>query len=324
MPRGLLLRLVRGAAVVFGVVSLTFLLLHLAPGDPVQRLLGPAAGTQEIEAVRRGLGLDRPLLEQYVGWLGRAARGDFGTSIAQGRSASGLLGEAWPATALLVLLSILLSWLVGILIGAIQANTRRRAVDASVSILTVALNALPSYWLGLALVMVFTYWLRWLPAYGAAGLDAEFLSGTARFQDRLSHLTLPLLTLTLIGVGGAARFSRAAMSELRDAPFLVAARGRGIPEPRVVLRHQLRNALVPIVTLLGLSLPALFSGAVFVEAIFAWPGVGQLLVQAVQERDYPVVMAAATISSVLVVAGNLLAEVLVALVDPRIRSRDAA
>lgn len=324
MPRGLLLRLVRGAAVVFGVVSLTFLLLHVAPGDPVQRLLGPAAGAEEVEAARRGLGLDRPLLEQYVGWLGRAARGDFGTSIAQGRSASALLAEAWPATALLVLLSILLSWLVGILIGALQANTHRRSVDASVSVLTVALNALPSYWLGLALVMVFTFWLRWLPAYGAAGLDAEFLSGPGGFLDRLRHLALPLVTLTLIGIGGAARFSRAAMGAVRDAPFLVAARGRGVSEFRVILRHQLRNALVPIVTLLGLSLPALFSGAVFVEAIFAWPGVGQLLVQAVQERDYPVVMAAATISSVLVVAGSLLAEGLVTLADPRIPARDAA
>jgi peptide/nickel transport system permease protein len=309
---------------VFGVVSLTFLLLHLAPGDPVQRLLGPAAGAQEIEAARRGLGLDRPLLEQYIGWLGRAARGDFGTSIGQGRPAAALLADAWPATAVLVLLSILFSWLLGIVIGSIQANTRRRGLDASVSTLTVALNALPSYWLGLALVMLFTYQLRWLPAYGAAGLDAEFLGGPARVLDRLRHLALPLATLTLIGIGGAARFSRAAMRELRDAPFLVSARARGISESRVVLRHQLPNALVPIITLLGLSLPALFSGAVFVEAIFAWPGVGQLLVQAVQERDYPVVMAAATISSILVVTGNLLAELLVAVVDPRIRSRDAA
>jgi peptide/nickel transport system permease protein len=170
--------------------------------------------------------------------------------------------------------------------------------------------------------MVFTYQLGWLPAFGAAGVDAEFLSAGGRLTDRLRHLALPLLTLTLIGLGGTARFSRAAMRELRDAPFLLAARGRGLTESRVVMRHQLRNALVPVVTLLGLSLPALFSGAVFVEAIFAWPGVGQVLVQAVQARDYPVVMAAATISAVLVVAGNLLAEFLVTIADPR--TRDAA
>lgn len=323
MLRGLLLRLTRGAAVVFGVVTLTFLLLQLAPGDPVQRMLGPAAGPERVAAARRSLGLDRPLPAQYAAWIGRAVRGDFGQSIAQGRPAGALLAEAWPATALLVLLSIALSWTLGLTIGALQANTRRRRLDAWTSAGTVALNAMPSYWLALALIMLFAYQLRWLPAFGAAGLDAEFLGTWQRLADRLRHLTLPLATLTLIGLGANARFTRAAMRELRDEPFLLAARARGLGEGPVVLRHQLRNALVPVVTLLGLSLPALFSGAVFVEAIFAWPGVGQVLVQAVQARDYPVVMAGATISAVLVVAGNLLAEFLVTRVDPRIRDGHA-
>ena len=318
-----LTRLLRGAAVLLGVVTLTFVLLHLAPGDPVRRLLGPAALPEQIETARHSLGLDRPLLEQYVDWLRRGARGDFGTSIAQGRPAIALLAEAWPATAVLVLLSIILSWVGGIVVGAFQANTRRAGLDAAASTVSVAFNAMPGYWLGLALVMVFTYRLRWLPSYGAVGLDAEFLGGPDRIIDRLRHLALPLATLSLIGIGGAARFSRAAMREIREAPFLVAARARGLVGIRVVLRHQLRNALVPIVTLLGLSLPALFSGAVFVEAIFAWPGVGQVLVQAVQARDYPVVMAAATISATLVVAGNLLAEALLTLADPRLRERHA-
>ena len=317
-----LLAMVRGIAVVLGVVTLTFLLLHVAPGDPVQRLLGPAATPEQIAAGRGALGLDRPLPVQYGAWLGQALRGNFGSSIAQGRPAAQLLGEAWPATALLVVLSLGLSWLLGILVGTGQANTRRRGLDAAASTVTVALNAMPGYWLGLALIMVFTYELGWLPAFGASGLDAEFLQGWARVEDRLRHLALPLATLTLIGFGANARFTRAAMRELAPAPFLLSARARGLSSRRVVARHQLRSALVPIVTLLGLSLPALFSGAVFVEAIFAWPGVGQVLVQAVQARDYPVVMAAATISAILVVAGNLLAELLVAGVDPRVR--DAA
>ena len=323
MVRRILTGTGRGVAVVLGVVTLTFLLLHLAPGDPVQRLIGPGAGAEELAAGRRALGLDRPLHEQYLAWLGQAVRGDFGPSIAQGRPASRILGEAWPATALLVVTSILLSWLAGIIVGVLQANTRRRGLDASVSAVTVALNAMPGYWLGLALVMGFTYWLGWLPAFGASGLDADFLSGGAAVADRLRHLALPLATLTLIGFGANARFTRAAMLELRHAPFLVSARARGLEERRVVVRHQLRSALVPIVTLLGLSLPAIFSGAVFVEAIFAWPGVGQVLVQAVQARDYPVVMAAATISAVLVVAGNLVAELLVSVVDPRVRDATA-
>jgi peptide/nickel transport system permease protein len=187
----------------------------------------------------------------------------------------------------------------------------------------VALNAMPGYWLGLALVMLFAYQLRWLPAFGAEGLDSEFLSRTDLAIDRARHLALPLLTLTLIGMGGAARFTRAAMIDLAEAPFLLTARARGLANSRVIFRHQLRNALGPIVTLLGLSLPAVFSGAVFVEAIFAWPGVGQVLVQAVQARDYPVVLAAATLSAVLVVAGNLLAEFLLTRADPRVREHHA-
>ena len=319
MSRGLVHGLIRGVAVVLGVVTLTFLLLHAAPGDPVRRLLGPAATPDQLEAGRQALGLDRSLGIQYVQWLGRAVRGDFGVSIAHGRPVAELLGSAWPATALLVLVSLLLSWTIGILVGTLQANTRRRGVDSWTSVATVALNAMPGYWLGLVLVMLFTYQLGWLPAFGAAGLDADFLPAGARLLDRLRHLALPLATLTLIGAGANARMTRAAMRELRDAPFLLAARGRGLRERRIVLHHQLRNALVPVVTLLGLSLPALFSGAVFVEAIFAWPGVGQVLVQGVQARDYPVVMAAATISAVLVVAGNLLAELLAGAVDPRTR-----
>jgi peptide/nickel transport system permease protein len=319
-----MLRLVRAVLVVAGVVTLTFALLHLAPGDPVQRLLGPAATQEQLAAARTSLGLDRPLAEQYVAWLGRAVRGDFGTSISQGRPVAGILAEAWPATALLVVLSIGLSWLIGIVIGAWQSATRSRAADAFVSTATVAVNAMPGYWLGLALVMLFAYQLRWLPAFGAEGLDSEFLSRDELAMDRLRHLALPLLTLTLIGLGAAARFTRAAMIDLADAPFLLTARARGLGRSRVVLRHQLRNALVPIVTLLGLSLPALFSGAVFVEAIFAWPGVGQVLVHAVQARDYPVVMAASTLSALLVVTGNLLAEFLLTRADPRLRERHAA
>jgi peptide/nickel transport system permease protein len=325
MPRGVVLGLARAFGVVFGVVALTFVLLHLAPGDPVQRMLGPAATPAQVIAARHALGLDRSLVAQFGAWLVRAASGDFGTSIATGRSVGSLLAGAWPATAILVILSLSLTYFLGIAIGSFQANTHSRFADSSVTITTVALNAIPGYWLGLVLVMVFTYQLRLLPAFGASGLDADFLSTTGKALDRLRHLILPLATLTLIGVGGTARFVRAAMREVRDAPFLVVARAKGVGRRREVLRHQLRNALVPVVTLLGLSLPALFSGTVFVESIFAWPGVGQLMVQGVQARDYPVVMAAATVSATLVVLGNVIADVLVGVVDPRSRRlHDAA
>lgn len=319
MFRPLLRRAVSGVAVVVGVVTLLFFLLRLAPGDPARLLLGPAATPEQVAAQRHTLGLDRPLPAQYAAWVGQVARGDWGTSIATGRPVGRMLGEAWPATVRLVGLSLALSYLLGIVVGAVQATSTSRFADTALSIVTVTLFAMPGYWLGLMLVMLFTYRLGWLPAFGAAGLDADFLTGWDRAADRLRHLALPLATLTIIGVGGTARYVRGAMLDVRSAPFVAIARAKGISAAEVNFRHILRNGLVPVLTLLGLSLPALFSGAVFVEAIFAWPGVGRVLVEAVQARDYPVILAACTVSAILVVLGNLLAELLVAWADPRVR-----
>ncbi|HEV8510497.1 MAG TPA: ABC transporter permease [Gemmatimonadales bacterium] len=316
-------RLLAGLGVVLGVVILTFFLLHLAPGDPVDLLLGPTATPEQLAAQRQALGLDRPLPAQFATWVGRFPRGDWGTSIAKGRPVRAVLGDAWPATVRLVALSLLLSYLIGVAVGAVQAARSGSRTDTLLSITSVTLFAVPGYWLGLMLVLVFTYWARMLPAFGAAGLDSDYLSGGGWVIDRLRHLALPLATLTLIGVGGAARFVRGAMLETLSQPFITTARAKGLTPRQVIGRHALRNALTPVVTLLGLSLPALFSGAVFVEAVFAWPGVGRVLVEAVQARDYPVVMAATAVSAVLVVAGNILADVLAAWLDPRVRSSAA-
>ncbi len=311
-------RALAGLGVVLGVVTLMFALLRLAPGDPALLLVGPAASAEQVAAQRHALGLDRPVAAQYATWLGRFARGDWGTSIATGRPVRTMLAQAWPATVRLVGLSLVLSYLIGMGIGAVQA-ARGGRLDTALSVATVTLFALPGYWLGLMLVMLFTYRLRWLPAFGAAGFDADFLPPAARLADQLRHLVLPLATLTLVGIGGTARFVRGAMLDVAGSAWVTVARAKGLSETQVTLRHVLRNALVPVVTLLGLSLPTLFSGAVFIEAIFAWPGVGRVLVEAVQARDYPVVMAATAVSATLVVLGNLLAEALVRWVDPRAR-----
>ena len=316
-------RLLAGLAVVLGVVTLTFVLLHVAPGDPTDIILGPMASTEQVAVQRRLLGLDRPLPAQFASWLCRFVRGDWGTSITKGRPVRAILGDAWPATVRLVGLSLILSYLIGLAIGVVQAARSRSRIDTLLSVSSVTLFAVPGYWLGLMLVLVFTYWTQALPAFGAAGLDSDYLHGGSWLIDRLRHLALPLATLTLVGIGGAARFARGAMLETLSQPFIVTARAKGLTTSRVVSRHALRNALTPVVTLLGLSLPVLFSGAVFVEAVFAWPGVGRVLVEAVQARDYPVVMAATTVSAVLVVAGNMLADALAAWLDPRIRSRTA-
>jgi peptide/nickel transport system permease protein len=318
MLRIILHRALSGIAVVLGVVTLMFFLLRLAPGDPARLLVGPAATEEQIAAQRRVLGLDRPVAAQYLTWLGQFARGEWGTSIASGRPVGAILAAAWPATVRLVGLSLLLSYLLGIAIGVLQA-TRGGRLDTALSVASVTLFAMPGYWLGLMLVMVFTYRARLLPAFGAAGFDADFLTGWERIADRLRHLALPLATLTLVGVGGTARFVRGAMLDVASAPFVAIAYAKGLSPARVALRHVFRNALIPVLTLLGLSLPTLFSGAVFIEAIFAWPGVGRVLVEAVQARDYPVVMAATAVSALLVVLGNLLAEALVSWADPRLR-----
>jgi peptide/nickel transport system permease protein len=255
---------------------------------------------------------------QYGAWVGRFVRGDWGTSIATGRPVRVMLGQAWPATVRLVGISLVLSYLLGLAAGALQAMRGGR-LDTALSIVSVTLFALPGYWLGLMLVMVFTYRARLLPAFGSAGFDADFLSGWEQLLDQLRHLTLPLTTLTLIGIGGIARFVRGAMLDVVGQPFIAIARAKGVSSRRVVVHHVLRNAMIPVLTLLGLSLPTLFSGAVFIEAIFAWPGVGRVLVEGVLARDYPVVMAATAVSAGLVVLGNMLAEALVSWADPRVR-----
>ncbi len=319
MRRAFVRRALAGLGVVLGVVTLMFFLIRLAPGDPALLLVGPSASQEQLAAQQKALGLDRPLPEQYASWLARFVRGDWGTSIATGRPVAGMLSAAWPATVSLVGLSLLLSYLLGIVFGAIQA-ARGGRLDTTLSVVTVTLFALPGYWLGLMLVMVFTYWARALPAFGAAGFDADFLTGWSRVVDRFRHLALPLATLTLIGIGGTARFVRGAMLDVKGAPHVAIARAKGLSPRQVTIRHVLRNALIPVLTLLGLSLPALFSGAVFIEAIFAWPGVGRIMVEAVGARDYPVIMAATAVSASLVVVGNLLAEALAAWADPRLRS----
>ena len=328
MVRRVLTRLLTGIALLFAIVTITFLLVNLAPGDPARLFLGPGAGPEELDATRRALGLDRPLALRYVAWLADFVRGDWGVSLAQQRPAHRVLLDALPYTVVLSAGSLLLTYAGGIIIGLWQAVKHRTAVDTGLTAATLAVYAMPSYWLSLVLVLVFSYaasrygWPAWLtfPAFGPAGLDAEFLSPWARLLDRIEHATLPLVTLGVIGAAGTARYVRGSVLDVRGAPFVRTARAKGLARATVERRHVLRNALLPIITLLGLQLPYLFSGTVFVEVIFAWPGVGREMVSAVVARDYPVVMASTAVFGALVVAGNVVADLLYAVADPRIRS----
>jgi peptide/nickel transport system permease protein len=321
-------RLVVAVLTVVLVLTATFAAVHLTPGDPVRLFLGPSADEATVAATRRAAGLDRPLPTQYADWLVRFAEGEWGTSIAQQRPVSRILGDALGPTFALVGLSLLLTYLAGILVGAVQASRGGSALDTALTAATTFLFALPSYVVALGLILVFAYaaalwgWPAWLrfPAFGAASVGADFLPPAARLGDAVRHLVLPITTLALVGAAGTARFVRGAVLEALRQPFVRAARAKGLGEARVLLRHALRNALVPVLTLLGLQLPALFSGVVFVETIFGWPGMGRVTVQAVLARDYPVVMASTAVFAVLVVAGNLVADLLTSLADPRTES----
>jgi peptide/nickel transport system permease protein len=327
MLRRVLTRLLTGIGLVFAVVTITFLLLNLAPGDPARLWVGPAAGTAELEAARHALGLDRPLPVRYLAWLFDFVRGHWGTSLAQQRPVTRVLTDALPHTVLLSAASLLFTYVVGIIVGVVQAVKRGRLFDTGLTVAGLAIYGMPAYWLGLMLVLVFTYgaarlsWPGWLqfPAIGVAGLDADFLPTGARLVDRLRHLVLPLATLGLIGAAGTARYARGAVLDVQHLDYVRTARAKGLRPRRIVVRHVLRNALLPLLTLAGLALPALFSGAVFVEVIFAWPGMGREMVSAVVARDYPVVMATTAVFGALVVAGNLLADVAYGLADPRLR-----
>jgi len=311
------------------VLTIAFAALHLAPGDPVRLYLGPGADEAAAVQLRHAFGLDRPLAVQYLDWMASFLRGDWGISLDQHRPVAQVLAGALGPTILLTGISLLLTYVVGVAVGTLQALRPRSRLDVALTAAASAAQAMPAYVLALGLVLVFAYgsalwgWpasLR-LPAIGAESVAADFMSPAARLADRARHLVLPVLTLSVIGAGGVARFARTSMVDALRQPFVAAARARGLSERRVVARHALRSSLLPLVTLLGLQLPALFSGVVFVETIFAWPGMGRVAVQAVLARDYPVAMAVTAVFAVLVVLGNLLADALAALADPRVEVR---
>jgi peptide/nickel transport system permease protein len=315
-------RVLQGITIVFLVATLTFLLIHLAPGDPVTALSETRRRTPEVEQqLRRNLGLDRPLVEQYVRYILGVARGDLGMSFAERRPVWSAIRERIPATMGLALAALAIDFALGISIGALQGARAKSRTDDALSLVTLTLFSVPVFWLGLMLLLVFAQHLGWFPVNGAK--DAAlypYLSLGGKLWDRARHLVLPALTLGLVGAATTARYQRAAMLEVMRHDFMRTARSKGLTERVVLVRHALRNALLPTITLFGLSLPVLLSGAVLVESVFGWPGLGKFAADAIAARDYPVVTGAAIAAATMVVVGNLLADVLYRVVDPRTRA----
>ena len=314
-------RVAQAVAIVFLVATATFFLVHLAPGDPfTQTLESPLISEEVRRAWRAEFGLDRPLPEQYMRYLAMVARGDLGYSLSMRRPVRDALAAALPNTLLLMSLALLASFLVGMGIGIAQARRRGSVTDRVLGGGSLFFFSMPDFWLALVLMMVFAYWLDLLPTGGMFDPLRYFaLDPWGRLIDRLRHLVLPVATLTLVTSAVIARYQRAAIVDVSREDFVRTARAKGLDEDRVMLRHVLRNALLPIITLVGLAFPALLGGAVFIEHIFSWPGMGALTVGAIGQRDYHLVTASAIVGSTMVALGSLIADVLYAVADPRLR-----
>jgi peptide/nickel transport system permease protein len=320
VSRWLLRRLLQAIVTLVLVAVILFFLMRLAPGDPLSRLGDQQISALEIEHLRERYGLDQPLLRQFLVWVGGVARGDLGVSIGYGRPVTSLIAERLPATLLLGGIVLFVNFTLGLWLGAVQAVRRGTAIDRWLTAASLAGYATPSFWLGLVLAGLMAVRWRLLPA---AGMQNPLLAADAdvwtRGLDIAAHLVLPALTLVIVSIASTMRYQRRALLEVLPLPYIVAAMAKGLPEPVVLRRHAWRNALFPVLTLAGLWLPILATGSVFVEAVFAWPGLGSLAAGAVGSRDYPLLMGTALLVSSLVVLGGLLTDVAYAVLDPRIR-----
>jgi peptide/nickel transport system permease protein len=315
MARYLIRRLFQAIPVLLGITLISFLIVNSAPGDPALLYMDRSSNPtkEDIAKVRHELGLDKPLPLRYVDWLGRAVKGDFGNSFLDKRPVMSKIGEAVPYSLTLAVASIALGYTLAILLGVIAAVRANTWVDHLISGISAFFVSVPSFWVALMAVLVISLKLNLLPTSGWS----EY--GDGSFFDVLKHLILPTIILASRDIAGLSRYVRSGLIEMLNADYVRTARAKGLGERIIVYKHALRNALIPVVTVIGLSLPYLVGGAVVTEKVFALPGMGRLAVDSVSARDYPTIIAINLILSVLVVLGNMVADVMYGMVDPRIR-----
>lgn len=315
----LLRRLAASVLLLFLVATVTFFLIHLAPGDPTNIFEGRRITREHREHLRHLYGLDRPLGEQYVRWLGAIARGDLGFSLAQQRPVARAIAEAFPATLLLATAALVVEYTAALLLGIAAARRRDGFADHVIRVASLIFNSQPSFWIALMLVLLFAYLWPVLPASHMRSVDADLLSPAGRALDLLRHLILPALALGLYNAGSTLRFVRGSLIEVMSMDYIRTARAKGLSERRVVWVHGLRNALTPLIQIFALTFPALLNGSIITEIIFAWPGLGRLTSGAILSRDYPMILGITVFGAVLVILGNLVADLLQAAADPRVR-----
>ena len=314
MANYLVRRLLWMIFVVFGVSVIVFGLIHLTPGDPAQIMLGPSASMEDVRALQHQLGLDRPVVVQYGHWIGRAIRGDLGESIVLRRSVLGEVVDRFGNTALLSGTAIVISFTLGIALGVISAVRRGSSIDRLVILAATGGLSLPSFWFGLMLIILFSVRLGWLPG---TGMTSAVNGGG--IVDVGKHLILPSVALAVVPMAVIARYTRSSMLEVLGQDYVRTARAKGMSERIVIGRHVFRNTLVALVTMLGLQVGFLLAGAVYIENVFSWPGIGQMLVDAILKRDFPLVQGGVLLVATVYVVVNLATDLLYAFLDPHIR-----
>ena len=313
--------------VLWGITVISFVVIHLAPGSPtdMQTTLNPLAGESVRQRLNAIYGLDKPLHEQYASWLGKIIRLDFGISMSSdARPVIDKIAERLPLTVGMNIASLALTLLIAVPIGIFSAWRQGSLFDRSMTVLVFLGFAMPGFWLALLLMLEFGLTRQWLPISGLMSLDFATLSFTEKIIDLAKHLILPIAVGTVGSIAGMSRFMRSSMLEVLRQDYILNAKAKGLPNRLILFRHSLRNALLPVITMLGLSVPGLIGGSVITETIFALPGLGQLFYAAVMSRDYPLIMGNLVLGAVLTLLGNLLADLGYSLADPRIRARGEA
>lgn len=301
-------------------ISLTFMIIHIAPGDPTDRFLSPSMSPNLKESITKNFGLDQPLYSQYTSWLKNVVIDfNFGKSFANGRQVSNIIADAMPPTLILSSLSLILGIVLGTAAGVYSALKAGSKIDKIITSILLIFYSVPTFWLGLILLGVFAIELDWLPASQISSIFHERLGFVGKISDYFTHLLLPVFTLGITTAPVFGRFVRSSMIEILNSDFITSARARGLSERKIIFGYGLRNALLPVISLIGNFIPALFSGAVVVEVIYSLPGMGRVMVDAALGRDYPMIMAAGTVAFISVIIGNLLADLGYAAADPRVR-----
>lgn len=291
----------------------SYVIIQAAPGDPIDNYVRPGMTEEEIAEVKAAYGLDRSVAEQYINWLTHVLRGDFGTSVKQHRPVAEMIGERLPATLLLMGTSLLISIIVAIPLGLWSGLHKNKAVDKIVSIITYLGISVPPFWFGMIMVLAFAIGLHWFPTGGMHSLNVNTTS------DLLWHMVLPAIVLSLNNTAVFTKYIRSNTITQLEEDYVVTARSKGTSKKKILFKHVLKNCLLPIITLIGINIAGLVCGSFVIENVFSWPGIGRLCMEAVGNRDYPVIMGYTMFSCLILILGNLLADVLYAVADPRIR-----